>query len=110
MGKTAKLFLAFVVLAVVAGAATFAVKTLPASEDFVEPSTQNEVDHAIDLGEAWLERVGDTNAPDAALAFAWTNGASRAAVARKLVALQRGDGRWEGTNATATAVEILKGL
>ncbi len=110
MGRTAKIVLLIAALAITAGAATFVVKTLPASEDFVEPSTQNEVDHALDLGEAFLARTGDTNAPNAALAFAWTNGQTRSAVARKLVALQRGDGRWEGTNATVTAVEILKGL
>ena len=100
-------------LAVAAGAvlaAQFAVRDLPASEDVLEPSTQNEVDHAIDLGEAWLERAGCTNAPDAALALRWTNGLTRAATARALVSRQRGDGRWEGTNATVTAVEILKGL
>ena len=37
-------------------AAAFSVQPLPQADGPLEPSVQNEVDHAIDLGEKWLER------------------------------------------------------
>jgi len=38
-------------------AAAFSVQPLPQADGPLEPSVQNEVDHAIDKGERWLERV-----------------------------------------------------
>ena len=37
-------------------AAAFSVQPLPQADGPLEPSVQNEVDHAIDMGEKWLER------------------------------------------------------
>jgi hypothetical protein len=37
-------------------AATFSVQPLPQADGPLEPSVQNEVDHAIDMGERWLEK------------------------------------------------------
>lgn len=75
------------------------------SEDVLEPSVQNEVDHAIAMGENAL----GTNVVEALLG---TNTLSATQKAVRLVSLQRADGRWfVGTNdVTAAAVEILKGL
>ncbi len=94
-------------------AAAFAVRPLPQAEDPLEPSVQNEVDHALDRAEAWLaSRAAETNAPPRGDLFR-TNGLSRARIALRLVSLQRGEGWWlTPTNAAPTrlAVEILKGL
>ena len=37
-------------------AAAFSVQPLPQADGPLEPSVQNEVDHAIDMGERWLEK------------------------------------------------------
>ena len=37
-------------------AAAFSVQPLPQADGPLEPSVQNEVDHAIDKGERWLEK------------------------------------------------------
>lgn len=93
-------------------AATFGVRPLPNAEGPLEPSVQNEVDHAVDLAEAWLRtRAADTNVVHGDLFR--TNGLSREAVALRLVRAQRGEGWWlVSTNAAPTrlAVDILKGL
>ena len=84
--------------------------------DVLEPSVQNEVEHAI--------AVASTNYPPVsvssnAVAKAFgeggplaTNGLDRTAVAVKLVSLQDGQGRWmSGTNdVTSAVVELLSGF
>lgn len=113
-------------------AAAFSVQPLPQADGPLEPSVQNEVDHAVELGERWLEKVeirrledkppyhGRARCPQRAVTndftmaqLGLTNGQTRAAIALKLVSSQRGGGWWlVETNATPTrlAVEILKGL
>ena len=109
-------------------AATFGIQPLPQPDGPLEPSIQNEVDHAVALGERWLAAAasarrpcqgGGTNA--AAVAgrppyqgdlFA-TNGLTRERIAIKLISSQRAGGWWlMETNAAPTrlAIEILKGL
>lgn len=99
------------------------------SEEVLEPSVQNEVDHALALApsEAWTAATNavpeivlppPTNLPVVAV---WprpepdifgTNGLSATAIALKLVSTQRADGTWKvGTNdVTVTAVRILRAL
>ena len=93
-------------------AAGFGVRPMPRPDGPLEPSVQQEVDHAVDLAEAWLAtRQADTNTVSGDL-FG-TNGLTREAVALRLVSRQRGEGWWLfPTNAAPTrlAVEILKGL
>ena len=43
-------------LCAMAFAAVFSVQPLPQADGPLEPSVQNEVDHAIDKGEQWLEK------------------------------------------------------
>ena len=102
-------------------AAAFQVRPMPRQDGPLEPSIQNEVDHAVDLAEAWLARQTNlvaaarsntTNCVDAARLFS-TNGLTREKIALKLISTQRGEGWWiASTNAAPTraAVEILKGL
>ena len=74
------------------------------SEEVLEPSVLNEVEHAL--------AIAPTNSPaPAGLPFA-TNGLSRTDLAIRLVSSQREDGRWlVGTNdVTAVAVGLLKSL
>ena len=74
-------------------------------EDVLEPSVQNEVDHAIAMGEKAL----GTNVVEVLVG---TNSLTATQKAIRLVSSQRSDGRWfVGTNdVTAVAVEILKNL
>ena len=117
-------------LCAIAIAAAFSVRPLPQADGPLEPSVQNEVDHAVGLGERWLEknfkkvpadplvaledskeRAARRKALEARLGL--TNGLTRAEIALKLVSSQRGGGWWLiETNAAPTrlAVEILKGL
>lgn len=93
-------------------AATIGVRPMPQADGPLEPSVQNEVDHAVDLAEAWLARHSDTNAVPRDDLFK-TNGLPRERIALKLISAQRGEGWWMmSTNAAPTklAVEILKGL
>lgn len=93
-------------------AAAFAVRPLPRADGPLEPSIQNEVDHALDRAAAWLGRHADTNALSQDDLFK-TNGLPRERIALRLVSTQRGAGWWlTPTNAAPTklAVEILKGL
>ena len=119
-------------------AAVFSVQPLPQADGPLEPSIQNEVDHAIDMGERWLEKnfkgigrgtcpacpllrgmrdpteIGNTrdcNGLKAQLGL--TNGQTRADIALKLVSTQKGGGWWlVETNSVPTrlAIKILKGL
>ncbi len=105
-------------------AATFSVRPLPQADGPLEPSVQNEVDHAIDLGEKWLEKnfkdtgMGTRPACPRSLnalrgQLGLTNGQTRTEMALKLVSAQKGGGWWLfETNAAPTrlAVKILKGL
>ena len=117
-------------------AAAFSVQPLPQADGPLEPSVQNEVDHAIDKGERWLEKNFKAdkevkvdkklNAPndpkhpndlkhlnDLKAQLGLTNGQTRVEMALKLISSQRGGGWWlTDTNAAPTrlAVEILKGL
>ena len=102
-------------------AAAFQVRPMPQQDGPLEPSIQNEVDHAVDRAEAWLARqtnlvsmtrVATTNTVDVARLFA-TNGLTREKIALKLISSQKGEGWWiVSTNAAPTraAVEMLKGL
>ena len=101
-------------------AASIGIQPLPQPDGPLEPSIQNEVDHAVALGERWLAaaasarrpcQVGGTNAVPRDL-FA-TNGLTREKIAIKLISSQRAGGWWlVETNAAPTrlAIEILKGL
>ena len=103
------------------------------SEDVLEPSVRNEVDHALSLAAAAMSTNSPTAAPTPspaaqpttnAFAFAaaptnaapgdifGTNGLSATEIAIKLVSSQRADGRWlSGTNdVTAAAIQILLSL
>ena len=76
-------------------------------DDVLEPSIQNEVDHAISKA--------PTNAPPCeagAFISDLTNGLNRTEIAIKLVSTQRADGRWlVGTNdVTSAALGILDSL
>lgn len=109
-------------------AATFGLKPV-AHEDaaMLEPSIQNEVDHAISSAERWLGKnaslsgcIYETSSNGvkkvsamAQKVFDSTNGLSRTRIAVKLISSQRGEGWWVcSTNAAPTraAVQILKGL
>jgi hypothetical protein len=99
------------------------------SENVLEPSVRNEVDHALSRA-ARTERAGAASAAgpyvsDAVSTNAFvdihlssksdvfnTNGLSSTDIAIKIVSLQRPDGTWKsGTNdVTSVAVEILKSL
>ena len=98
-------------------AATFGIQPLPQPDGPLEPSVQNEVDHAVSLGERWLAaHPPATNAPAAHMPsgdlFA-TNGLTRERIALKLISSQRAGGWWlMETNPAPTrlAIQILKGL
>ena len=91
-------------------------------EDVLEPSVQNEVDHALSLAPTNLPVAAAVPASCACRAQAAatnlvtdvfaTNGLSATQIAIRLISSQKSDGRWyAGTNdVTAAAVEILKSL
>ena len=93
-------------------AAAFAVRPLPRADGPLEPSIQNEVDHALDRAAAWLGRHADTNALPQDDLFK-TNGLPRERISLRPVSAQRGAG-WGLTPTNAAPpkppVEILKGL
>lgn len=103
-------------------AAAFSVQPLPQADGPLEPSVQNEVDHAVDMGERWLAGFAAHDLQKSATnheprvtsrELGLTNGLTRAEIALKLVSSQRGGGWWlVETNAAPTrlAIEILKGL
>jgi len=90
-------------------AATVVVQPL-VDRDVLEPSVQNEVDHA--LARAPKDDKPNVQPSTFNLQPFPTNGMSRTDIAIRLVSEQRSDGRWRvGTNdVTAVAVEILKSL
>ncbi len=101
-------------------AASLGIQPLPQPDGPLEPSVQNEVDHAVALGERWLAAARSASAPCrgtnvAAVAgdlFA-TNGLTRERIAVKLISSQRAGGWWlmeTNTAPTRLAIEILKGL
>ena len=77
-------------------------------EDVLEPSVQNEVDHA--LGRAPTNEVAISDASVAFAALWATNGASVTDRAIALVSSQRADGRWEfgGRDVTPVATRLLR--
>ena len=81
------------------------------SEDVLEPSIQNEVDHALAIAPTNVVSVVSSNALRFAEYHA-TNGLSATQRAISLISSQKGDGRWfEGTNdVTAVAVRLLREL
>jgi len=106
-------------------AASLGIQPLPQPDGPLEPSVQNEVDHAVVLGERWLAAVagrppylgtnvaavaGSPSCPGDLFA---TNGLSRERIAVKLISSQRAGGWWlveTNTAPTRLAIEILKGL
>ena len=97
-------------------AASVGIQPLPQPDGPLEPSIQNEVDHAVALGERWLAAHGNVARSSSASyqgdLFA-TNGLTRERIAIKLISSQRAGGWWlMETNAAPTrrAIEILKGL
>lgn len=92
-------------------ASSFAISPIPHEDAPLEPSIQNEVDHAVDLAEGWLALNAGTNSPSGD--HFGTNGMTRTGIALKLLRLQRSGGYWTtNTNDAPTklAVSILKGL
>ncbi len=95
-------------------AAVCGFQPLPQPDGPLEPSIQNEVDHAVSLGERWLAAQATsscTNVPSADLFC--TNGLTRDRIAIKLISTQKSGGWWIAeTNAAPTrlALDILKGL
>lgn len=92
-------------------ASSFAISPIPHEDAPLEPSIQNEVDHAVDLAERWLALNAGTNSLSGD--FFGTNGMTRTGIALKLLRSQRAGGYWTtGTNDAPTklAVSILKGL
>ena len=83
------------------------------SPDVLEPSVQNEVDHARARAETAIAatNVWSVAATDFARLYE-TNGLNATEAASRLVSTQRPDGRWlVGTNdVTAAAVQILNRL
>jgi len=96
------------------------------SEDVLEPSVRNEVDHALSLATAAMSTNAIAAAASTTNTFAFaaaptnavpvdifgTNGLSATEIAIRLVSSQRADGRWtSGTNdVTDAAVRILLSL
>lgn len=87
-----------------------------ASEDVLEPSIQNEVDHALSRSSAYGEPATNVTACASStnvMRFAdipgsWTNGLSATAKAIRLISLQNAEGRWlDGTNDVTRAVRLI---
>ena len=107
-------------------AASLGIQPLPQPDGPLEPSVQNEVDHAVALGERWLAARSESapyqgsdgvaarseSAPYQGDLFA-TNGLTRERIAVKLISSQRAGGWWlmeTNTAPTRLAIQILKGL
>ena len=120
MNSRRLLSLAFACAALGAFAAGLALPVINGGDDLLEPSIQNEVDHALDLGERWLADFARTNraacatnacatnscaanscATNSCAANACaqadlfgTNSLTREQIALKLVRAQRASGHW----------------
>ena len=91
----------------IAAAPVFTIRPL-VDEDVLEPSVQNEVDHALSRAPTNLTAAVAAAATKDLFA---TNGLDATAIAIKLISLQRADGRWyldETNDVSTVAVEILK--
>ena len=79
-------------------------------ENVLEPSVQNEVDHALNV--APTNKFEKTAASIDFAKLSQTNGMSATETAIALISAQKSDGRWfSGTNeVTGAAVEILRRL
>ena len=110
-GSSRKFFLS----AAVAASGAIWTPLPPQDAEFLEPSIQNEVDHAVSRADAALAaETASTSRTDgvcATLPIA-TNGLDKAEMAIRLVSCQRADGRWfSGTNdVTRTVLELLRSL
>ncbi|MBO7688562.1 MAG: hypothetical protein J6V72_19445 [Kiritimatiellae bacterium] len=102
-------------------AASLGIQPLPQPDGPLEPSVQNEVDHAVARGERWLAAAAGrpscrgTNVAAVACVgdLFSTNGLTRERIAVKLISSQRAGGWWlmeTNTAPTRLAIEILKGL
>ena len=82
------------------------------SEDVLEPSVQNEVDHALSRADTAIAAAASNSVAVAEIPVAWTNGLAVTDKAIKLISLQRADGRWtDGTNdVTRSAASVLRTL
>lgn len=87
-----------------------------ASEDVLEPSVQNEVDHALSLSSAFDEPVTNVTVGASSTNFmsfahipsSWTNGLTASEKAIKLISLQNAEGRWlDGTNDVTRSVRAI---
>lgn len=80
------------------------------SDEVLEPSVQNEVDHALSRAFDFASFTGKVC--HAEIPADWTNGLSATAKAIKLISLQNAEGRWlSGTNdVTRSARSILQSL
>ena len=95
---------------------TLLAPTALVDDDVLEPSVQNEVDHALDIVPTNIVKIADY--PDDFRIFCTTNdffgtnGLSHTEIAIKLISSQKSGGVWVyGTNdVTSVAVEILKRL
>ena len=109
----AVLAICIIAFALIALAETFGVRQIARADGPLEPSVQNEVDHAVSRAEAWLAERSNhpTNKPPNDL-FG-TNGLAATEIAIKLISSQKGGGWWiTPTNPIPTriAIDILKGL
>ena len=108
----AALAICMIALAAAAPSAEFGARVVARAEGPLEPSVQNEVDHAVSRAEAWL-RLQPACTNGVCGDVLGTNGLAAGEVAVKLVSSQKGGGWWvTPTNPAPTrlAVEILKGL
>ncbi len=84
--------------------------------DVLEPSVQNEVDHALNVAPtnvvSFVQLPIETRLYYSTNDVFKTNGLTKTDVAIKLISSQKSDGRWRlGTNdVTSVALEILRSL
>lgn len=99
------------ILAMMIAAAAIAVRPL-VDEDVLEPSVQNEVEHALSRARISTDVVAVESCLSMTNSILCTNGLTRTQLAVRLVSMQRSDGRWvDGTNdVTSLAVRILSSL
>ena len=97
-------------------AVTLLGPTTVVDDDVLEPSIQNEVDHALNIVPTNVAKIAEYSEDFRVFCttndFFGTNGLTRTQIAIKLISCQKTGGLWQyGTNdVTSVAVEILKGL